>query len=271
MGGPSANSVLRHFAGEDVIETIVKTEEERILSAASFELPDWSAEFWTPIDVEVSSADPMVVLCKLAFHEHWKEPHKSPMFKDLVAISSCIGSNRRRERMSVLLKDIKEKSGTPAGRVIPPNGFVFHESRVGSTLVANMLATDPWALVFSESTPIANAIMHCDHCDRARKLEIFRNVLTLMGRSPFHKRLYVKFQSITTTKMDTALEAFPSTPWAFVFRQPVQTMMSHLDPLKGGSTVAAPCLRSKKSPPAKVTEALRAAGIAANRAPNEAW
>jgi hypothetical protein len=29
-------------------------------------------------------------------------------------------------------------------RSIPPTGFVFHESRVGSTLVANILASNPW-------------------------------------------------------------------------------------------------------------------------------
>ena len=50
---------------------------------------------------------------------------------------------------------------------------------------------------------------------------------------PVHKNFFLKFQSITTTKMHIALEAFPDTPWAFIFRQPVQTMMSHLDPQKG--------------------------------------
>ncbi len=45
-------------------------------------------------------------------------------------------------------------------------------------------------------------------------------------------------------------QAFPETAWAFVFRQPVQTMMSHLDPKKG--TNAAPCLRSKRAPPTEV-------------------
>lgn len=37
--------------------------------------------------------------------------------------------------------------GKPEGRVVYPTGFIFHESRVGSTLVANMLASNPWAMV----------------------------------------------------------------------------------------------------------------------------
>ena len=46
-------------------------------------------------------------------------------------------------------------------------------------------------------------------------------------------------------------QAFPDTPWAFIYRQPIQTMMSHLDPLKG-SGGGAPCLRSMRDPPVEV-------------------
>ncbi len=92
------------------------------------------------------------------------------------------------------------------GRYIEPTGFVFHESRVGSTLVANNLASDPFSLVFSESSPTANALMHCIACTRQQEVQLFRNIVHLMGRSPFHKSLFFKFQSITSTKMEIALE-----------------------------------------------------------------
>ena len=36
-------------------------------------------------------------------------------------------------------------------------------------------------------------------------------------------------------------------PWAFVFRQPVQTMMSHLDPQKGNAGNALGTMRSDTS------------------------
>lgn len=169
------------------------------------ELPNWSLAFWTPIDIDIS-ADPMVVLCKLNFKKYWEQPHSYPMFRDLENLSGCVGNNRRREKMSTLLKDIQDNSNLPSGRVIHPTGFVFHESRVGSTLVANFLASDPWSLVFSESTPIANSILHCSSCTKKQQIQLFRDVMTLMGRSPIHKRLFVKFQSITTTKIDVVLE-----------------------------------------------------------------
>jgi hypothetical protein len=167
--------------------------------------PTWNEEFWTPIDVEVEQ-DSMITLCKLNFREYWNTPHLYPMFRDLVELSGCRGDNRRRERMSVLLKEIADKEGTPGGRVLTPTGFVFHESRVGSTLIANTLASDPWALVFSESAPMSNAILLCDHCSRKKHKKLIRDVATLMGHSPFHKHLFFKFQSITSTKMDVVLE-----------------------------------------------------------------
>jgi hypothetical protein len=170
-------------------------------------LPEWEKEFWTPIDVDISSTkDPIVILCKLNYKKYYEQPHSYPMFRDLESLSSCIASNRKREKLSVLLADIKSKNGTDEGRVITPSGFVFHESRVGSTLIANFLASDPYSLVFSESTPIANAILHCTACSKETHIKLFRDVVTLMGRSPIHKRLFVKFQSITVTNIHIALE-----------------------------------------------------------------
>jgi hypothetical protein len=169
------------------------------------DVPDWNQEIWTPIDIDVSR-DPVVILCKLNFKKYFEQPHSYPMFRDLVTMSNCVANNRRREKLSVLLNEIKSANGTNAGKVIAPTGFVFHESRVGSTLVANFLASDPYALVFSESTPISNAILHCSSCTRERHVQLFRDVLTLMGHSSIHKRMFVKFQSITITNIEIALE-----------------------------------------------------------------
>ena len=44
---------------------------------------------------------------------------------------------------------------------IEPTGFIFHESRVGSTLVANMLASIPANLVYSEPHVPFSVITQC--------------------------------------------------------------------------------------------------------------
>lgn len=192
-----------HSLSDKLIEWMPSHQVDHVYTAD--ELPNWNVDFWTPIDIDIS-ADPMVVLCKLNFKKYWEQPHSYPMFRDLENLSGCVGSNRRREKMSVLLREVEENKDLPEGRVVDPTGFVFHESRVGSTLIANFLASDPWSLVFSESTPIANAILHCSSCSRSQQVQLFRNIMTLMGRSPIHKRLFAKFQSITTTKIEIVLE-----------------------------------------------------------------
>jgi hypothetical protein len=238
----------------------IKIEEEE-------PMPDYSQKFWSPIDIDTVPHDPIVTLCQLNFKEYSESPHLYPMFRDLEGLSNCHG-DKRLEPLSSLLAEIKHNDGNLNGRVIEPSGFVFHESRVGSTLVANTLGSDPWNLVYSESSPSANALLHCDGCDESRSIQLFRDVVTIMGRTPFHKRLFLKFQSITSTKMDIALKAFPNTSWIFVYRSPVQTMMSHLDPKKGVS--GAPCLRSMRDPPQLVMDAINS--IPATKSPpREAW
>ena len=251
-----------------ILDWLPQQHKKEVMEGIETTEPDWEQKFWTPIDVEVSgqASTTMVTLCHLNFREYYQNPHLYPMFKDLTGLSHCNGNNRKRDTLANLLAELEKD----ASNVIKPNGFVFHESRVGSTLVANTLASDPFSMVFSESTPPANALLHCHRCSHEQQVTLFRDVVTLMGHSPIHKNLFFKFQSITSTKMQIALEAFPDTPFAFVYRDSVQTMMSHLDPRKSSS--GAPCLRSKRSPPQEVTTTMSNVGLKnLAAAPREAW
>ena len=55
--------------------------------------------------------------------------------------------SERRRSHTLATERAKDKA---AGAELEPSGFIFHESRVGSTLVANMLASVPTNLVYSE-------------------------------------------------------------------------------------------------------------------------
>ena len=147
--------------------------------------------------------------------------------------------------------------------------------------MSNMLAANPRALVFSESRPPVDALFHCPRCpdDQARS-DLFRAVIHLMGSSSSssssslsatanttmttttttttprihsHDYLFFKFQSIVAQKMSLVLSAFPDVPWVFLYRAPVQTLMSHLDPTKGGNNKP-PCLKSRKRPTEQVRQ-----------------
>ncbi len=116
------------------------------------------------------------------------------------------------------------------------SGFVFHESRVGSTLAANSLvAMDPVKhRVYSEASPITTSLMACNeierHCDMNANVELVRDVVYLMGRSnnPLEQHQFFKVSSIGSKSIGLFRKAFPDIPWIFIYRDPVQTMMSHM-------------------------------------------
>jgi len=177
------------------------------------------------------------------------------MFRDLVAKSRGCDNPK-----SILLSEVVKMAKTidensdkqVTSHSIPPAGFVFHESRCGSTLVANSLAAvDPEKhRVYSESSPLIMAMKMVAGDDSEVAKKFIQNVVYIMGRThdPKETRLFYKIQSIGTTYIRGLRQAFPKVPWIFVYRDPVQVMMSHMPT----DTNRAVCLRSKSNPPPKL-------------------
>jgi hypothetical protein len=141
-----------------------------------------------------------------------------------------------------------------------PTGFVFHESRCGSTLVANSLAAmNPTKhRVYSESSPPIVALRACgfegQDCPEGRAVELVQDVIYVMGRTdrPEEEDMFFKIQSIGSRYLPVFLEAFPDTPWIYVYRDPVQIMMSQL----ANGENRANCVRQLRDVPQKRVEKL---------------
>jgi len=154
-----------------------------------------------------------------------------------------------------------------APRAMQPSGFVFHESRCGSTLAANALAAfDPIRnRVYSESPPPVSALQACGipgtdlRCSLDQAAMLFQDVVYLMGRTddPRERNLFFKIQSIGTRYLDVFLRAFPETPWIFVYRDPVQVIMSHFKDGIGHAN----CVRQLRDVPASKIEFMTSLGL----------
>eukprot|EP00041_Stephanoeca_diplocostata_P005998 m.72897 g.72897 ORF g.72897 m.72897 type:complete len:811 (-) comp16115_c0_seq15:1474-3906(-) len=203
---------------------------------------------YIPISVSVDSTEGQVQFCRLDMNRYHKNPSATPMFKDLIKVSGCHGSTLKRT--------ITQVAEMPM--VLYPTAFVFHQSRCGSTLTANILASDPENLVFSESAPPAMVALHCNGCSDDERVDMLRKIVKAMGNSRRHKRLFFKFQSANTPFMDLYKKAFPDVPWIYLFREPLEIMASHLPPTSVSGHRAAPCLRSKHHPPADLVKMLSA-------------
>jgi len=171
---------------------------------------------WTPIRVH-SQEEPVVEWCwmdGLTFSE--------PFFVQTVerALATPFSLLFRRETTIDTLADIEPG--------LQPNGFVFHVSRCGSTLVSGMLASLPQHLVLSEPLPVDH-VLRADATDED-KVRWLRWIVSALGRPRGgDERAYVlKFDAWNACSLGIVRRAFPDVPWLFLFREPVEVLVSHM-------------------------------------------
>jgi hypothetical protein len=117
------------------------------------------------------------------------------------------------------------------GKGLPPSGFIFHMSRCGSTLIAQMLAAVPGNRVISEATVIDTILhSHLQHPEVSDDLRAqwLCGLVAALGRPrEGEQRLFVKFDSWHALQLPFIRKVFPSVPWIFVYRNPLDVLASH--------------------------------------------
>lgn len=118
-------------------------------------------------------------------------------------------------------------------------GFIYHESRSGSTLAANMLtvAHPETFRVYSEPGLLLAAM-------RTKNTDLVRDVLYMLGRThdAREKRVFYKLRSVGVRYMDVMPQ---EVPWIFMYRNPEDVVASHFNPTEHDATV---CLQERKHP-----------------------
>jgi hypothetical protein len=114
---------------------------------------------------------------------------------------------------------------------LPPRGFIFHTSRCGSTLLAQLLAALPANVVLSEAPPIDTVLQlglrdaSVTDEDRIRWL---RALVSALGqpRAGGETGLFVKLDAWHTHFLPIVRRAFPTVPWLFLYRHPLEVLVS---------------------------------------------
>jgi hypothetical protein len=178
---------------------------------------------WTPIRLYGGHADPIVDWCHMGGLRYTE-----PFFEQTIANALQNPARllfRPRTPISVLEALRQESPG------VAPTGFIFHMSRCGSTLVSQMLATSQSNVVVSEA-PAIDWILNSHHSPNppSRELRIhwLRGLLSAMAqrRLGCESRFFVKFDSWHVLELPLILDAFPNVPWIFLYRDPVEVMVS---------------------------------------------
>lgn len=185
----------------------------------------WQPGEWLPFRVRCRGGRHLVDWCRvdgLRFVE--------PFFDQTVerALRRPFNLLFRRETPLDALGELYERA--PGLR---PAGLVFHMTRCGSTLVARMLAALPDTVVLSEAGPVDSVIRAdaCDPaaCERTRALWL-RWVVGALGqpRREGDRRLFVKLDAWHALDLTVIRRAFPGVPAVFLYREPVEVMVSQL-------------------------------------------
>ena len=112
----------------------------------------------------------------------------------------------------------------------PPSGFVFHMSRCGSTLVSSSLACAPSALVLGEPNPLGDYFEVAQALPPAQRGQLLRALLILLGRRRAGEQVFViKAMSQLAVFLPFLLQALPETRWVFVYREPVEVLVSLME------------------------------------------
>jgi hypothetical protein len=118
--------------------------------------------------------------------------------------------------------------GAPDG-LSEPDGFIFHMSRCGSTLVARMLAALPGTALVSEAAPLDAIVRLALGADwpEARGIAALRAMVGALGGRP-SARYVVKLNSWHALALPLFRLAFPDVPWLFLYRDPAEILASQM-------------------------------------------
>jgi hypothetical protein len=174
---------------------------------------------WVPAQVRYTPAGPLIDWCHLGDLRF-----TDPFFTQTIERAMAHPFNLLFRRSTPL-----DALAEPHRFELRPAGLIFHMTRCGSTLIAQMLAALPANVVLSEPRPvdrILRAPARLAGVSADRLVRWLRAVVGALGRRrQAHERdLFIKLDGWHVLLLPLFRRAFPGVPWAFLYRQPVEVL-----------------------------------------------
>jgi hypothetical protein len=175
---------------------------------------------WIPFRVRVADV-PMVDWCYLG-----RERFVEPFFGDTV--NRCLRQPFNQLFLRTTSIDaLLERQRTHPGA--SPTAFIFHGSRCGSTLTAQLAAALPQVIAISEAPPI-DSVLGAAGLDDGHRIAWLRALVSALAqpRAGGERHLIVKFDAWHALHIDVVRRAFAETPAIFLYRDPGGVLASQL-------------------------------------------
>ena len=190
------------------------------MSANSTDFTDWS-----PIRIFERDRRMYIDWCYLG-DQRFVQPFHDETIE--IALRQPFNQLFRRETALDFLGEMHERKPS-----IEPTGFIFHTSRCGSTLVSQMLAALDCNIVISEASVIDKIVRAETFFSAVRDEQKVVWLRWLIGalaqpRAARETNFFVKFDSWAALDLPLIERAFPGVPWIFLYRNPVEVIVSNL-------------------------------------------
>ena len=188
---------------------------------------DQSTDFngWLPVDAVVVDERPGLLWMEMSgvrFAE--------PFFQQTVERAKKENRRERFTEFDVLLQVERQLDS------VEPTGFIFHSSRCGSTLVSNACRAISGSIVLSEANAIdkltARFITDADNRVKESLYSVFlRGVVHALAqrRNGNEQYLFIKYACCSFAQLERIKRIWPSVPWLFLYRDPVETIVSNIN------------------------------------------
>jgi Sulfotransferase domain len=188
---------------------------------------------WIPVRLYGSEGAPTVDWCYLGRHRFTASSFAQTVEESLRYPANLLF------RHQTPIEILRQWSDIRPG--LRPTGFIFHTSRCGSTLVSQMLGALPQNIVISEARPI-DLIVRAHHrfpeVTADQRIAWLRWMVSALAQQRLgeEKHFFIKFDAWNTLELPLVRRAFPEVPWIFVYRDPVEVLVSQFK-LRGAQTV----------------------------------
>ena len=121
---------------------------------------------------------------------------------------------------------------------LPLAGLIFHMTHCGSTLISRALGSLPQVLALGEPEPVADLAALAGTLPAGQGAAMLRDLASVLGRArrASQRQLLIKTWSPLACHVPLFREAFPATPWVFVYRDAVEVLVALLE--SGGGLLA---------------------------------
>ena len=182
---------------------------------------------WIPYRLDFRAAE---LTCEYLFVG--EKAFVEPFFHETSGKCRGLAENRKPFKVKSSLETLIEISKEVP--CVEPTAFIFHISRCGSTLLAQLLCLEEENIVLSE-VPILDEVLRDLYFKREdisaeKRKEALRAVIKILGqkRTGKEQNLFIKLDSWDIFYYELLRELYPDTPFIFSYRRPNEVIRSQL-------------------------------------------